>query len=398
MSDAPTSQFNDLAIRNGKPWVESPVPLPPQYQHLTKSLTHIASPSTASPSIASPSTHPSSVTPAPAVSSSPVDLLAEVFREISKDVFRPNVIVKPGFDVQQVTINHQLWKRCSLSMYKAVPEVLAYYSKDLLPHLGPEWKGTTFYRWLEMTSQEPLRFQFLTPDKLPPKIARRGGRKGPVSQGTSASKTLSSSRPASDDPRRSRAPASQQRLGDNSEEEPWHLRRGRKSGKNAGLRPRSSKKRPASEMDLDDRPVPGWRGRKSAKTSHVVSEEDDDMTDASRDESSSHTEEEEGDHMLFPIPPPDGSIKLVVHAERIPPMSPTGPNGTWACEEEGCTYVVRAAEDQEGQGLIQAHFHSHKAQVERLNLAKQESRGHLPIKYAYFPPVLLLVKFLPDHQ
>lgn len=396
MSDAPTSRFKDLAIRKGKPWVESPVPLPPQYQHLGKSSTRIASPSTAFLSIVPPSTYPSSTTPAPTASTSPIDLLAEIFREISKDVFRPNVVVKPGFDVQKVTINHQLWKRCSLSMYRAVPEVLAYYSKDLLPHLGSEWKDTTFYRWLQKTSQEPLRFQFLTPDKLPPKIARRGGRKGPASQGTSVSKTPSTSRPASDDPRgRSRGSASQQRLGDDSEEEALPLGRGRKSGKNAGLRPRSSKKRPASEMDFDDKPVAGWRGRKSAKTSHVASEEDDDMTDAGDDESASHTEEEEGDHMLFPIPPPEGTIKIVVHAERIPPTSPTGPNGTWACEEEGCTYVVRAAEDQEGQEAIQAHFRSHEAQAERLNLAKQESRGHLPIKYAYFPPVLLLVKFLP---
>jgi hypothetical protein len=61
--------------------------------------------------------------------------------------------------------------------------------------------------------------------------------------------------------------------------------------------------------------------------------------------------------------------------------------------------VVRGADAQDAQALIQAHFRAHEAQADKIDLAVRESRagGHTPIKYAYahFPPVLLLVCLHP---
>jgi hypothetical protein len=53
--------------------------------------------------------------------------------------------------------------------------------------------------------------------------------------------------------------------------------------------------------------------------------------------------------------------------------------------------VVRSADEQSAQELVQEHFRDHTAQAEKINLAVEESRGQMPIKYAYFPPILLLV-------
>ncbi len=41
-------------------------------------------------------------------------------------------------------------------------------------------------------------------------------------------------------------------------------------------------------------------------------------------------------------------VRLVVRAEKIPSTKPLGPNGTWTCDQEGCNFFVRSA-DEEGE-------------------------------------------------
>ncbi|KAL6822197.1 hypothetical protein V8C40DRAFT_248831 [Trichoderma camerunense] len=89
-------------------------------------------------------------------------------------------------------------------------------------------------------------------------------------------------------------------------------------------------------------------------------------------------------------------IQIVIRTEKIPSTVPKGPDDTWTCEEDGCAYVVRGGDAQGCQTRIQKHFEEHQEQNKRLNLAVTESsRGHMPIKYAYFPPFLILVEFPP---
>jgi hypothetical protein len=94
---------------------------------------------------------------------------------------------------------------------------------------------------------------------------------------------------------------------------------------------------------------------------------------------------------------PKETVRVVVRAEKVPTMLPSGPNGTWRCEEEGCGYIVRSAQEQEGKDLIAKHFQDHEKRVEKLNLALSEgTRGHMPIKYAYFPPSFFIQVVLGD--
>ncbi|PHH70950.1 hypothetical protein CDD82_6823 [Ophiocordyceps australis] len=89
--------------------------------------------------------------------------------------------------------------------------------------------------------------------------------------------------------------------------------------------------------------------------------------------------------------PEEEAVRLVIRAEKLPSPTPKGPDGAWACDQDGCDYVVRGADETDIHAQIQAHFGDHEQQLERLSLAMTESRGHMPIKYAYFPPFLICV-------
>lgn len=69
---------------------------------------------------------------------------------------------------------------------------------------------------------------------------------------------------------------------------------------------------------------------------------------------------------------------LILVSETLPGLTPTGPNGLWTCEMEGCFFVVRDADSEEGRGTIQEHFSTH---VQKEDLVRQEAAfRHLPIK------------------
>lgn len=155
-----------------------------------------------------------------------------------------------------------------------------------------------------------------------------------------------------------------------------------KGFKNPGRRPAKSslrlatgsKKRPHADVDSEAESDLG------AKRLHHFSDGDDTMEGA-------------GDSFIEDEDP----IKLVIRAEKIPSTTPHGPHGAWVCEQEDCDHIVRGGDAEACQARIQQHFEDHEQQVERLQLAINEgSRGHLPIKYAYFPPFLILVEINPS--
>ncbi|KAK3378515.1 hypothetical protein B0H63DRAFT_525738 [Podospora didyma] len=232
-------------------------------------------------------------------------------------------------------------------------------------------------------SQEPYKpSELLRVEDMPDQLVRR--RAKVTTQNTSSRATAS----------RPPGPSFKDEEEDDHPPSKKHLQPpGRTSGKGASLRLTSgSKKRSAPKFDDEDEVDGRGRGAKALKTGALVSDEDMHDTSSS-DEDSVNDEDDDGDDddddddvtgnraAGIYMPLPKDAVQVVVHAERIPTMSPSGPNGTWTCGEDGCNFVVRAAEDQAAQEQIAAHFRSHEEQAEKVNLALKESRGHLPINY-----------------
>ena len=371
-------------LSNAKPRIsETPIPLPEKYrQHSQPALAKVAS-APAAPAVSSTPSAPVETprdTPASdANSESPVDRLLSAIQEIAAETDSSKMAIS--------RVHSQLYFKCKMRHYNNAKEVVRYYSRELLPRLGPEWIGSPWYEWLKETAKQPWTGSDLTEeDDIPAQTLRR----------IKMVKAAPSSKPTTQLPpslglKANPKQAAQHEAEEDSDDDLAGLRvRGRRSGKGATLRlVSSSKKRPPP--DLDDEVGGRGRGAKSLKTSHYASDEienmDDDEESTDDDEADDAREFDATANAL-----PEGAVRVVVHAERLPTASPSGPSGTWTCEQEGCTYVVRSADEQDAQELIQEHFRHHEAEAEKINLAVQESRGHMPIKYAYFPPILLLVR------
>ncbi|KAK1829642.1 hypothetical protein QBC39DRAFT_356086 [Podospora conica] len=345
---------HDLVIRKGKEKaIETPIPVPSHYQHALQSATQPKP---------SPPSRPKSKTPQPPTtqpatpqsdsisdSSPPIDHLLDVMNEIAstRDIVRKGLKAK--------TVQTQVYLKCKVPKYEASPEVLAYYSKDLLSRLGPEWKGTEFFGWLRGVSSKPLKFEAISASQMPLAVRRRAKAAPKASKGDVI--------PSDDGSQPDRA---------------------RKSGKNAGLRP--PQKRPFGEMDLDDeaggsRPSRAGKYVKYYQPLNIGEDyEDDEMEETSPVDDI--LEEVTEDNHGSSVPLPKNAVPVIVRAERIPDMSPAGPNGTWRCDQDGCGYVVRAADDQAGQERIMQHFLEHEHQKEKVDLALKESAaGHVPINH-----------------
>jgi hypothetical protein len=298
------------------------------------------------------------------------------------------------------TVSSRIYPRYSISPYAAVLEIVAYYSRELVQRLDPKWHATDFWTWLLNESKKSrIELRTMTEEDIAKKLVLRARKiepATPTAPGDSLPQKLefrAKPRPPSDDE------------GIDSDGDDGFADRRRHAGK-GGLRLQSaSKKRTATDMlDDDEESSSGRRGRKAAKSTNYfkipnyipdLDRESASDNDADAATSSEHdTEEEDPDGLLFSAP--KDAVRVVVHAQKLPSMSPSGPNGTWVCDQEGCGYVVRAAEEAAGRAQVQQHFHDHEARTQKVALARTEAerRGRMPIKYAYFPPVLLIVKFL----
>ncbi|KAG7289621.1 hypothetical protein NEMBOFW57_005992 [Staphylotrichum longicolle] len=349
--------------------IETPVPLPEKYRQFTQPASSKSSPAPVDTPKGTLNEPPMAA--GDAESESPVDRLLAVLQEIARDT-----------DLNKAApskIHNKVFFMCKIRHYSESKHILAYYAKDLLPRLGVEWKGTLGYNWLKNAAQQPWKPTELTnPENIPAQTLRRA---------KSVPKQDSSANPATTLPPTinlkaiAKKAVHEESEGDSEDYSSTAAPvRGRMSGKNAGLRLVSSTSQKRPRADLDDQANGGRRGRKSAKLSHQSSDEDEEMEDA---EDTSDDDVAAGEEMGVGsrLPLPDGAIRVVVHAERIPTTSPKGPDGTWTCEQEGCAYVVRSADEQDAQELIQAHFRDHEAQADKINLAVKESRGHMPINH-----------------
>lgn len=351
----------------------SPIPLPKRVLNQR-----------ASPSVSTAPTNPAAKDPeAPAVEAlpapsaepqTPIEFLLDLVEDIASDV---GDMAK----IKENTIHSKMYYKCTIKAYAAAQEVTAYYVKPLLANLPPKWRQSPFWRWLKSIEHRPWKGDILTEAQIPSQLVRR--KKGTKSAGNEV--------PSLSQNRATRLSSSPPRRGVKHPQTPGS----RLSGKNAGLRPSSAFKR---RYDSDEEDDDVDRARKTAKTSHYFAEDDD-------EDATNGTSDVVDDTDVPPGRSTNGTepIRIVVRAEKIPSMSPSGPNGTWTCEEEGCGYIVRSVDDQEGKDIIAAHFKDHEARAHKMNLALQEAnRNRLPVKYAYFPPFLLLIIFpkdeSPSHQ
>lgn len=311
-----------------------------------------------------------------------VERLLELLEEISQEC-------SDFKRVKWITVNSKIYTKCKIKDYKTPTEILHFYSTQLLEQIPAKWRDTIFYEELsDAAKQPPKPFEITSLETIPSQLVRRDPkpRKAPAAPGPSSNEVPLRPHPAVE--------SSGDASDDGSRRGYKYIHRrgpGRPAGKAAGLRLKtSSKKRTASEMENDSSAQSG----RSVKRSHPLTEDDDDDDEEeSSDEMSDvetpaygDEEEEEADRDDLAMPPPSDAVRIVVHAEKIPSMSPSGPNGTWICDQEECGFVVRSAEDEAGKALIQQHFRDHESQAEMMDLAVSEGRrGHVPIKYAYFP-------------
>ncbi|EON98621.1 hypothetical protein UCRPA7_5840 [Phaeoacremonium minimum UCRPA7] len=276
---------------------------------------------------------------------SPIEFLLEFCDEVEKDFGHGMAKIKPA------TIHSKLFYKCSIKDYKAAPEITRFYSRALLKSLPDRWHVSPFYAWLQEVVDKPFQPHILSLEEIPLRCVRRNTMRKPSSSAL-FKPGRSSDGPHSD---------SSSKKGGKHLQPPLV---GRRSGKAAGLR-LAVKRSLDSDQDTDDRVT------KAAKTSDSSDYDEDGSSEESDDEVTVKKEGGSGDAE---------AVRIVVRAEKIPSMSPSGPNGTWTCEEPECGYVVRAANEKAGQDLISAHFKYHEDRVAKISLAMDEgTRGHLPI-------------------
>lgn len=251
-----------------------------------------------------------------------------------------------------------------------VEEFLHYNAKELLNNLDQvKYGDKDFYAWLQEKAGTKFSPIAIKPSDFPYPLIPRSKLSTPrvnqKDQGVAGTNHALSSLENEDD------------FGSSTYDHSQSPRAG-KSMKTPGRYPKksslrlSSKKRPHS--DIDDSESDSGSG---AKKSHFFQDEDESMEDAG-DANSNH----EG----------DGTVQIVIQADKLPSTTPQGLHGTWTCDQEDCDYIVRGGDSAECEARIQRHFQDHERRMELVQLAMTEgNRGHVQIKYAYFPPFLILV-------
>jgi hypothetical protein len=308
--------------------------------------------------------------PAVEASGEGLPLLIDVVKEILEDLLatrgNPNRIsIK--------SLGTKLYFKCRMKDYESPGQILDYFAQGLLDSIvWGDLTGSKLYGDLQFVVNSPRNEPALTMDEMVQCLQRR----------KKMVRVAQSSQPSAGLPTQ---------VG-NGSVTPVHSpllppleskpKRGRTAGKVSALRLKSwSKKRLRSDSQHSGDESPS---SKIAKKSHDLEEEGDAMDEAEGASSAEGEDEEEGDGVSLKDDEED--VKIVVRAENIPTMVPTGPNGTWVCDQEECGYIVRAADEEDCKDRIREHFTSHQQQSEQITLAMKEGMGrHLPIRYVSFP-------------
>lgn len=273
----------------------------------------------------------------------------------------------------------KIYMAMSIGAYAAKTEVLQYHAEGLAKHLSGDWHNSQLYEWAKRNADIKPKYEHISEEHIL-RIRRRQRNPNATPRGE----------------KEARAGAT---AGKTSVEPVGKRPRGRPSGKAAGLRPSLGGGKRLRDVyeDEDSMGLDSEQGhpvRKAARTSQYPAnghDEDDELSDSSS--SDEESPDEKGEEPL---------TRVVLRADPLPSMEPKGPNQTWTCEQPDCNYLVRGADDEDAKELIRNHFEEHEKEasdeaeeraLNKINLAMQESQGHMPIKYAYFPPFLIIVIF-----
>lgn len=264
-----------------------------------------------------------------------LELLEEILEEVDGDIYKATA----------GRVHSRMYIKCSTKSYAATPEVSQYYAKELSQRLPAKWHRGPYFEYLLAARSQPWTGMILTEDMVPSQLRRRKSKPRP-----------SRSEPAPTPHMGKRLPATP------------------RTGSLTVKRPRVNY---AGDYEDEDNPS------KCAKISGDSEEETSE--DEQVNDSKGKANGRRYPYSTTPIPPlrgPKETVPLIVRAEKIPTESPTGPNGTWRCEEEGCDFIVRSAEEPDGKLLIDKHFQDHADRAEKVNIALAEgTRGNMPIKY-----------------
>ncbi|KAI1074140.1 hypothetical protein F5B20DRAFT_564693 [Whalleya microplaca] len=289
-----------------------------------------------------------------------LDILGDIRKEILQSV-REGKQKKHPDDITPKSWHTKLYLECSIKEYKGAGEICQYYARDLLRLLDPEWHQSQFYEWLKENRNIKPKFEKITEQDVKT-IVRRQKNPQSISRGAAVENKQPSTDRAGKQPQR-----------------------GRPSGKAAGLRPSlGSKKRLRQEFDSEEDEEDLDEDQAMKRTTKRSRYFTDEEHDEAHDTASSLDGGEQAEKTNGPL------TRVVIRSEKVPSMVPKGPNKTWTCEEPDCGYVVRAADQEEGQKLISEHYEAHEkdaqdeaeqAALSRVNLALKESQGFMPINH-----------------
>lgn len=282
-----------------------------------------------------------------------LELVLEVLEEILEE---------HGRDMQRIgegKVHSHLYMKCTITPYNAAREVTHFHAKALIQKLPPKWKSSPFWSWLTGVVDQPFAPTRFTVDQIN-QVRRR------KKLGKSSSKSKSDREDEIRGPR-----------GAGKRWPPNTL-----TPRTGILAPSTGRKRPAVYYSDDE----DERVRKAARTSQDLEDEDENENeDAGDDDTTDDADIPARTNAVLTTPTPAPALetaRLVVRAERVPSMSPSGPNGTWTCEEDSCNYIVRSAEEPEGKDLIAKHFQEHANRAAKLDLALSEgTRNHMPVNH-----------------
>ncbi|PSR76637.1 hypothetical protein BD289DRAFT_169346 [Coniella lustricola] len=355
-------------VQPPRPPIQTPI-----YPPTPKIITPVPSPAARPVSVPAASTsHTERPQDAPTQNPSqvqePFHLLLELLEECFDDSGGDPTKIRPS------TVQSKLYMKCSMT-YNMPLEIAHYFASQLVASLSSKWYTSPFFHWLKEKRDVPWKPQNITAEAVPSKLVRR--KKSTSAGQPRARKSLANPLP----------PSAPSHAGKHYPGSP----------RPSGLRPTRGAKRPIFSEDYDEEGRPRKMNKLAVSPGSDDNSEDEDEDDSQQE--NNHKDATDLDisdagsdvpaigHRTA-LPPGHASretMKIVVRAEKIPSMSPKGPNGTWKCEELGCKYIVRSANEPRGKELISKHFQDHENRAEKVNLALAEgNKNSLPIKYVRF--------------
>ncbi|KAK0383375.1 hypothetical protein NLU13_9288 [Sarocladium strictum] len=321
--------------------------------------------------------------------------------------------VKASYVVQSIYMKYRFPDMRANGTYKkAVEEVFHYYARALLddPAFAP-FHDTHLHTWLLELAAKPFRYEGLGPDKfpfliVPRKKVERLSKESDQSGGESSShpttggKSLPRGRPRKSNlsigPSRKRA---HDAIDGNSDEEFEPKRSNYFSEADDVMDETTNTWDGSAEQEATTvpygepvdfivraEPLPSWVTRRSDgawvcdrnSCDYVVRGETEDIA-------RSRIQKHIAEHAPLRCDREDCSFSVLDEDEDVAQMRMeqhmTDLHGPWKCDREGCDFFARQENGAAEQRRVREHIASHEKQDHKLDLAKSESRPHLPIDH-----------------